>query len=119
MKLNITMNDGSKLKDVYVFYNKNLGDSEMKTKKEFEDAMQNNKIIFFCGSYIQGGFTPKQVKSFEYINDVLTIYDLQEFEPKSEELAIQILNEINACNCIKGSCVQKLKEIIKRIEKYK
>lgn len=67
MKLNITLNNGTIIKDVYVFHNKELGDSVMKTMEEFENATKNNKIIWFSEAHIKGGFKTQNIMCYEEV----------------------------------------------------
>ncbi|MCD3329318.1 hypothetical protein [Clostridium botulinum] len=120
MKLNITMKDGSILNDVRVFYMPTLEDSLMTARKQFTTAMKSNKTIFFSGKYIQGGFIPKQVKSYEFLEYEKSIDELIAFNKKSEDLANDILYQIYVIltNNIKGH-VDQLHNIVKIIDKYR
>lgn len=113
------MEDGSELKDVNVFYNKELSDSMIRNKYDFESAMSANKTIFFGGKYIQGGFIPKRVKSYKYLEHELSIDELQCFDEKSEIKAKEIRDDIESCFLIKGTHVQIVQEINKRLNKYR
>lgn len=89
VKANIIMSDGTELKDIVLFTNKNLGDSQILSKIDAEKALQNNGIIFFSGKYVQGGISTKAIshyflyedneyiksKIFDFVESVDTIYD--------------------------------------------
>lgn len=65
------MSDGSELKEVNLFKNKELGDSIVSTKAEIEELLnfKNNKTVFFSGIYVQGGLIPCRVTEYEIIDD--------------------------------------------------
>lgn len=71
MKANIIMTDESELKEVYIFRNKELGDSIVSTKEEIELLLNfdSDKTIYFSGNYIQGGLIPKRIQEYEIIDD--------------------------------------------------
>ncbi|QPW62133.1 hypothetical protein [Clostridium botulinum] len=121
MKLNITMKDGSILNDVRVFYMPTLEDSLMTTRKQFTTAMKSNKTIFFSGKYIQRGFIPKQVKSYEFLEHEKSIDELTPLDEESEDIAGNIIDGIcTALNSdILKSYVDKLHDIVNIIDKYR
>lgn len=65
------MTDESELKEVYIFRNKELGDSIVSTKEEIELLLNfdSDKTIYFSGNYIQGGLIPKRIQEYEIIDD--------------------------------------------------
>ena len=71
MKANIIMVDESELKEVYIFRNKELGDSIVSTKEEIELLLNfdSDKTIYFSGNYIQGGLIPKRIQEYEIIDN--------------------------------------------------
>lgn len=89
LKADIVMNDGAKLKDVMLFTNKNLGNSQIFTKDEAEKLLQGRGIVYFGGKYVQGGISvggiadyflfedSEYIKSrlIDFVNSVDTIND--------------------------------------------
>ena len=71
MKINIWMADGSVLKEVDIFTNKELGDSIVDGKYEAEELLdgESQKIVYFSGKYVQGGFIPQMILEYEIIDD--------------------------------------------------
>lgn len=71
MKVNVWMSDGSELKEVNLFRNKELGDSIVSTKAEIEELLnfENNRTVFFSGMYVQGGLIPRKIIEYEIIDD--------------------------------------------------
>lgn len=65
------MSDGSELKEVSLFKNKELGDSIASTKAEIEELLnfENNRTVFFGGDYIRGGLIPRKIIEYEVIDD--------------------------------------------------
>lgn len=57
MKVNVWMSDGSELKEVNLFRNKELGDNIVSTKAEIKELLnfENNRTVFFSGKHVQGG----------------------------------------------------------------
>jgi len=91
MKVNIQMVDGSELKKVYIFTNKELGDSIVSTKSEIEKLLnsEDNKSVFFGGNHVQGNIIPKMVSEYEFIDD-------------EKEVSLGLLNFIEENNHIYG-----------------
>lgn len=69
VKVNIWMMDGSELKKVNIFKNKELGDSIVSTKFEIEELFENNRTVFFGGRFVQGGFIPEKIAEYEFVDD--------------------------------------------------
>ena len=72
MKVNIWMSDGSELKAVNLFKNKELGDSIVSTKAEVEELLnfENSRTVFFGGMHVQGGLIPRKIIEYEIIDDI-------------------------------------------------
>ena len=87
IRVNMQMKDGSELKQVNIFRNKELGDSIVSTKSEIEELLnyENNKNVYFGGKYIQGGIIPKQISKYEIIED-------------EKEISLALLNFIEENN---------------------
>lgn len=125
LKLNITLKNGTELKNVYVFLdNKDLSNttesntSRINTKREFEKAMRQNKCIFYGGESI-GAFFTLDVEKVKYLGCKLNIDNLELFERESEILAEEITKEIYTCQLIKGTWVQQIDRILEIINNYK
>ena len=73
IKVNITMQDGTELKDVSLFESKDLGNSEIRSKEKVRLILNGRdpslKNIYICGKYVQGGIIPQQVANYEIIDD--------------------------------------------------
>lgn len=71
MKVNIWMADGSELKEVNLFKNKELGDSIVSTKAEIKELLnfENSRTVFFSGMHVQGGLIPRKIIEYEIIDD--------------------------------------------------
>lgn len=82
VKLNIEMNDGTLLKEVMLFKNKDLGDSVMRTKGAVNAFLKfhGDKTIWYSGMYNQGGLIPSQISNYEIIEDTEEVKsELDEF----------------------------------------
>lgn len=79
INLNIVMEDGTKLNDIQIFKQMDLGDSIINNKSEAINYIEENrdKILYFSGQYVQGGIIMKKI-------DIYEIYDEDEnsFEDK-------------------------------------
>jgi len=69
IKVNLQMADGSELKEVYIFTNKDLGDSVINNKDEIVELFKGNKRIYFSGSHIQGGLIQQKITYYEFVDD--------------------------------------------------
>jgi hypothetical protein len=69
MKFNIELINGQILKEVYLSTSKELGDTIIKTKEEFDNALYSERL-YYTGKYIQGAIsTPKAIKKYDFIED--------------------------------------------------
>lgn len=76
LKFNITMNDGTILNKVILFKSKELGDSRIRTVFYATYLLQtSNQTLYFSGNFVQGGLIPKNIKSYELIDDVEEVRD--------------------------------------------
>lgn len=69
LKADIIMKGNTMLNQVMLFKNKNLGESQILTESEAIKYLHDNKTIFFCGKYVQGGLIPNQILSYRLYND--------------------------------------------------
>ena len=71
LKINIIMVDGTDLKDISIFKNKELADSIVSTKAEIIQLLnfENSRIVYFSGKHDQGGLIPQKILEYEFIDD--------------------------------------------------
>lgn len=73
IKANITMKDGTELKEVLLFKTKGLGDSEITSKGyailTLKGENPSLKQVYIGNKYIQGAIIPQQIESYELIDN--------------------------------------------------
>ncbi|MCM3109935.1 hypothetical protein [Lederbergia lenta] len=71
LKANIIMMDETILKEVMLFKDRNMGDSQILTKKEAERYLNSESkgSVYFGGKYVQGWLIPKRIMEYTLIED--------------------------------------------------
>lgn len=69
LKANVILKDHTILKQVKLFKSKDMGDTQILTESEAISHLHGNKIVFFGGLYVQGGFIPEQILNYQLFED--------------------------------------------------
>ncbi|TCJ00007.1 hypothetical protein [Cytobacillus praedii] len=64
LKADIILKDNTMLNKVMLFKDQNLGESQILTESEAIKYLHDNRILFFCGKYVQGGLSPSQIMHY-------------------------------------------------------
>lgn len=76
LKVNLLLKDGSNLKEVILFKNKNEIDSRLETAAEIYGELEKNEgRIHFLGKCSQGEFFVNQVFTFDVLEETVSIED--------------------------------------------
>lgn len=72
MKVNITMEDGSKLEKVNIFTSRNMGDSILSTRIGIEEFLNTKNVntVYFGNRHIQGGVISSRIADYKIIDNV-------------------------------------------------
>lgn len=86
VKVNIKMLDETFLSEVFLFKNKDMGESVVRTKEGVRVIFmtQKDRTVWYSGKYTQGWIIPSQIESYEIIEDTEEVkVKLNEFIKKN------------------------------------
>lgn len=71
LKADITLIDNTVLNQVLLFKSKDLKSTQIYTKEEAEELLdfESNRVIYFCGKYVQGSLIVDQIMEYQLFDE--------------------------------------------------